>query len=72
MNERLGMEFFANYVKNSDAGNFAATAEKFKQMMCWYGCAIREVCTKFEVLNDEFKIEKLKRLVKAYEGYEDV
>jgi putative GTP pyrophosphokinase len=55
MNERLGMEFFANYVKNSDAGNFAATAEKFKQMMCWYGCAIREVCTKFEVLNDEFK-----------------
>ena len=29
--------------------------DKFKQIMCWYGCAIREVRTKLEVLNDDFQ-----------------
>ncbi len=38
--------------------NFAEAfqnVEKFKQIMCWYGCAIREVRTKLEVLNDDFQ-----------------
>lgn len=55
MNEKLGFEFFAEFVKSSDAGNFADTAQKFREIMCWYGCAIREVRTKLEVLNDEFQ-----------------
>ena len=55
MNERLGIEFFAEFIKSSDAGNFADTAGRFRELMCWYGCAIREVRTKLEVLNDEFQ-----------------
>ena len=55
MNKRLGLDFFTEFVKSSDAGNFAETAQKFREMICWYGCAIREVRTKLEVLNDEFQ-----------------
>ncbi len=55
MNEQLGIEFFTEFVKSSDAGSFQNTAEKFREIICWYGCAIREVRTKLEVLNDEFQ-----------------
>lgn len=55
MNVKLSEEFFQEYIRNADVGKFSETAEKFTQTMCWYGCAIREVSTKFEVLNDEFK-----------------
>ena len=55
MNKRLGLDFFTEFVKSSDAGNFAETAQKFREMIGWYGCAIREVRTKLEVLNDEFQ-----------------
>ena len=34
--------------------------DKFRQVMCWYGCAIREVRTKLEVLNDDFRMNNLR------------
>lgn len=55
MNKDLGEDFFTeviNYRNDSDA---LKSIEKFNQIMCWYGCAIREVRTKLEVLNDEFQ-----------------
>lgn len=38
-----------------DSGQVWGKFEKFQQVMCWYRCAIREVQTKLEVLNDEFQ-----------------
>lgn len=55
MNKDLGEDFFTeviNYRNDSDA---LKSVEKFNQIMCWYRCAIREVRTKLEVLNDEFQ-----------------
>ena len=55
MEENLDEEFFVEML-NSKKGELAIKqAEKFKEIMCWYGCAIREVRTKLEVLNDEFQ-----------------
>lgn len=52
--------------------------DKFNQVMCWYGCAIREVKTKLEVLNDEFQatnsrnpIDNIKSRVKSPESIYD-
>ena len=41
-----------DYINSAEAFQ---NVEKFKQIMCWYGCAIREVRTKLEVLNDDFQ-----------------
>ena len=55
MEENLDEEFFVEML-NSKKGELAIKqAVKFKEIMCWYGCAIREVRTKLEVLNDEFQ-----------------
>lgn len=60
MNESLTKDFFDKYVKDAESGDFVEHREKFKEIMCWYGCAIREVTTKLEVLNDEFKTNTLR------------
>lgn len=41
----------------SDAKDFISNAAKFNDLMMMYRCAIREIRTKFEVLNDEFSVE---------------
>lgn len=55
MNENLGEDFFADILNSKKEKNILEQSEKFKKIMCWYGCAIREVRTKLEVLNDEFQ-----------------
>lgn len=39
-------------------GAFKEVAEQFQQLMMMYSCAIREVRTKLEVLNDEFQVQR--------------
>ena len=41
----------------SDAQSFIANASRFNDLMMMYRCAIREIRTKFEVLDDEFSVE---------------
>lgn len=41
----------------SDAENFVENAARFNDLMMMYRCAIREVQTKLEVLNDEFSVK---------------
>jgi putative GTP pyrophosphokinase len=55
MEENLDEEFFVEMLNNKKGELVIKQAEKFKEIMCWYGCAIREVRTKLEVLNDEFQ-----------------
>lgn len=42
---------------NSNAQDFICNASKFNDLMMMYRCAIREIRTKFEVLDDEFSVE---------------
>lgn len=42
---------------DSDAQDFISNAAKFNDLMMMYRCAIREIRTKFEVLDDEFSVE---------------
>lgn len=42
---------------NSHAQDFIFNASKFNDLMMMYRCAIREIRTKFEVLDDEFSVE---------------
>ena len=39
-------------------GAFKEVAEQFQQLMMMYSCAIKEVKTKLQVLNDEFSMSK--------------
>ena len=39
-------------------GAFKEVAEQFQQLMMMYSCAIKEVKTKLQVLNDEFSMTK--------------
>ena len=39
-------------------GAFKEVAEQSQQLMMMYSCAIREVRTKLEVLNDEFQVQR--------------
>lgn len=55
MNENLGEDFFADILNTQKGKDVLKQSEKFQEIMCWYGCAIREVRTKLEVLNDEFQ-----------------
>ena len=41
----------------SDAGNLFDSLSNFRQIMMIYNCALREVKTKFEVLNDDLSIK---------------
>lgn len=72
MREYLGYDFFSALILNSNSERFANQIQNFQKIMMWYGCAIREVRTKLEVLNDEFKatrnrnpIETIKSRVKT-------
>lgn len=42
-----------------------ATADEFKMLMTYYECAILEVRTKLDVLNNEFKANKLRNPIEA-------
>lgn len=42
---------------DSNAQDFISNAAKFNDLMMMYRCAIREIRTKFEVLDDEFSVE---------------
>lgn len=55
MNENLGEKFFEELLNTHKTDEALFQAEKFQQIMCWYDCAIREVRTKLEVLNEEFQ-----------------
>lgn len=55
MNEKLNYEFFDEMMKDASPEERDNHAKKFEEIMMWYGCAIREVRTKLEVLNDEFQ-----------------
>lgn len=55
MNKDLGEDFFKDIINQRNSSGALKNIEKFNQIMCWYGCAIREVRTKLEVLNDEFQ-----------------
>jgi len=54
MSDILTEDFFAE-VLTSDTEDLKSNKKRFREIMCWYGCAIREVRTKLEVLNDEFQ-----------------
>ena len=55
MNKDLGEDFFTEVINYRNDSDVLKNLEKFNQVICWYGCAIREVRTKLEVLNDEFQ-----------------
>lgn len=59
-------------ISNSDIEAFFDEAQPFFGLMTYYGCALREVETKLQVLNDEFKlshdrnpIESIKSRIKS-------
>lgn len=43
-------------INNSDFETLFDHSQPFFRLMTYYGCALREVETKFQVLNDEFKL----------------
>ena len=47
----------ASWVDTPDPQRFIKNAAKFNDLMMMYRCAIREVQTKLEVLDDEFSVE---------------
>lgn len=46
-----------SWLNVSDPANFVENAAKFNDLMMMYRCAVREVQTKLEVLNDEFSVK---------------
>lgn len=46
----------ADSLTRQDATEFQSQAEKFRELMMMYTCAIKEVQTKIEVLSEEFKV----------------
>jgi len=58
MNSKLNYDFFNALMTDSTPEKFEEQTRKFQEIMMWYGCAIREVKTKLEVLNDEFQITR--------------
>ena len=53
MNEKNGM----SWLETSNPEQFINNAAKFNELMMMYRCAIREIRTKLEVLDDEFSAE---------------
>ena len=58
MNSKLNYEFFDALMTDSTPEKFVEKTKRFQEIMMWYGCAIREVKTKLEVLNDEFQVTR--------------
>ena len=58
MNSKLNYDFFNALMTESTPEKFEEQTRKFQEVMMWYGCAIREVKTKLEVLNDEFQVTR--------------
>lgn len=55
MDKNLNQNFFSEILDNQSKSSAIRPTDRFNKIMCWYGCAIREVRTKLEVLNDEFQ-----------------
>ncbi|MCM1522893.1 MAG: GTP pyrophosphokinase family protein [Ruminococcus sp.] len=65
-------------ISNEDLDTFFDNTRPFFQLMTYYGCALREVETKLQVLNDEFKlnfdrnpIESIKSRIKSVRSIAD-
>ena len=60
LGENLELEtvFLQNVRESGDIGAFKSVAKQFEDLMMTYSCAIREVRTKLEVLNEEFKVRR--------------
>ena len=60
LGENLELEtvFLQNVRESGDIGAFKNVAKQFEDLMMTYSCAIREVRTKLEVLNEEFKVRR--------------
>ena len=56
-----------NFVPDSD-NYFVNQAIQFRELMMMYNCAIREVCTKLEVLNDELSIRNSRNPIEFIES----
>lgn len=65
MQQNLGYEFFNRYAVGETPVELIEEADIFAEMMCWYGCAIREIRTKLEVLNDEFQAKKSRNPIES-------
>ncbi|MDE5781176.1 MAG: GTP pyrophosphokinase family protein [Lachnospiraceae bacterium] len=65
MHQNLGYEFFSSYDIGDTPDEFTDAAGKFSEMMCWYDCAIKEIRTKLEVLNEEFKAKKSRNPIES-------
>lgn len=55
-------------VSNSDYEALFDNSKPFFQIMTYYGCALREVETKFQVLNDEFKLNYDRNPIESIES----
>ena len=78
MNSNLSEEMAMLNDNVIDLSKTFKNIDKFKQLMCWYGCAIREVRTKLEVLNDDFQyshsrnpIDNIKSRIKSEESMKE-
>ena len=59
IDDMLQTSFLRSASLPQDAGHlFAEEEERFQEMMMMYSCAIKEVKTKLQVLNDEFSMTK--------------
>lgn len=56
--DSLTKELISTVVLPKDPEGMLGTAEKLQEVLMMYNCAIREVKTKLEVLNDELSIRK--------------
>lgn len=53
----LDDNFMDDLMANSSIGRFIEEGEAFRTLMAYYRCAIMEVETKFNVLNEDFSVE---------------
>lgn len=65
MQQNLGYEFFNRYDIGDTPDEFIDAAGKFAEMMCWYDCATKEIRTKLEVLNEEFKAKRSRNPIES-------
>lgn len=65
MKQNLGYEFFNRYDIGDTPEELSDAADKFSEMMCWYECAIKEIRTKLEVLNADFKAKKSRNPIES-------
>lgn len=55
--DKLEKIFLDNNISPNEAEEIVLQAKQFEELMMMYKCAIREVKTKLEVLNDEFSVK---------------